>query len=266
MPIAQRQRGLGRIAQHRAVGAHHQRQIGARRPNSARRDRRRPCRWRDRADDAAGRCAPGNSAAAPCRRATAGPISTGPPTPPWIRLTRRRISARMMRSPRSASATSSARSLLRRDQQRLDIALGMAVDQRDAAGKLADLGQELPRPLIDHRRDMAEAVALGDRDMARQHHEHAGAGLAGLEQRLAVPEACALRRTGACARFRAASASEMSARGAETRRSSRRSPDRLSVSALISPPKKTRACERGRLGARRKFPALPARLFFASVI
>ena len=33
---------------------------------------------------------------------------------------------------------------------------------------------------------MAEAVALGDRDMAGKHDEHAGAGLAGLEQPLAV--------------------------------------------------------------------------------
>ena len=41
--------------------------------------------------------------------------------------------------------------LIRRDQQRLDIALGMAVDQREAAGKLADLGEKLPRPLIDDR-------------------------------------------------------------------------------------------------------------------
>ena len=62
----------------------------------------------------------------------------------------------------------------------------MAVDQRDTAGKLADLGHKLPRPLIDDRSDMAEAVAQGDRDMARQHHEHAGAGLAGFEQRFAV--------------------------------------------------------------------------------
>jgi len=62
----------------------------------------------------------------------------------------------------------------------------MAVDQRDAAGELADLGQKLPGALIDHRRDMAEAVAQRDRDMAGQHHEHAGARLAGLEQRLAV--------------------------------------------------------------------------------
>ena len=72
----------------------------------------------------------------------------------------------MMRSPRSASATNSARNLLRRNQQRLDLALGMAVDQRDAARELADFGEKLTRPLIDHRRDMAEAIALGDRDMA----------------------------------------------------------------------------------------------------
>ena len=38
---------------------------------------------------------------------------------------------------------------VRRDQQRLDIALGMAVDQRDAAGELADLGQKLPGALVD---------------------------------------------------------------------------------------------------------------------
>ena len=68
----------------------------------------------------------------------------------------------------------------------------MAIDQRDAARELADLGQKLPRPLVDHRRDMAETIALGDRDMARQHHEHAGAGLAGFEQRLAMTKAARL--------------------------------------------------------------------------
>ena len=93
----------------------------------------------------------------------------------------------MMRSPRSASAIISARNLLRRNQQRLDIALGMAIDQRDAAGELADLGEELPGPLFEHWRDMAEPVAQGHRDMARQHHEHAGPRLAGFEQRLAMP-------------------------------------------------------------------------------
>ncbi len=75
---------------------------------------------------------------------------------------------------------------LRLDQQGLDIALGAAIDQRDPAGKLADFGQKLSRPLVDHRRHMAEPVALGDGDMAGQQHEHARAGLAGFEQHLAV--------------------------------------------------------------------------------
>ena len=75
---------------------------------------------------------------------------------------------------------------LRRDQQGLDLAFRMAIDQRDAAGELADFGKELARPLIDHRRDMTEAVALGDGDMAGQDHEHAGPGLAGFEQFFAV--------------------------------------------------------------------------------
>ena len=59
--------------------------------------------------------------------------------------------------------------VLRRDQQRLDLALGMAVDQRRLAGQRADLGEELARTLLDHRRDMAEAVMLGDRDVAGEH-------------------------------------------------------------------------------------------------
>src|SRR5262249_42013198 len=33
---------------------------------------------------------------------------------------------------------------------------------------------------------MAEPIALRDADMARQHHEHAGTGLAGLERPLAM--------------------------------------------------------------------------------
>ena len=75
--------------------------------------------------------------------------------------------------------------LLRRDQKRFDIALGMAVDQRDAAGKLADLGQKLSRALVDDRSDMAEAVTLGDGDVAGEHDEHPRPHLAGLEQRFA---------------------------------------------------------------------------------
>ena len=75
---------------------------------------------------------------------------------------------------------------LRRNQQRFDVALGVAIDQRDAARELTDFGEKLPRPLIDDRRDVTEAVALGDRDMAGQNDEHAGSGLAGLEQHVAV--------------------------------------------------------------------------------
>ncbi|MGY3288067.1 hypothetical protein ACVWWP_001134 [Bradyrhizobium sp. LM3.6] len=92
----------------------------------------------------------------------------------------------MMRSPSSASATSSARSRLRRQQQRLDIAFGAAVDQRRPARELAELGQELPRPLVDQRGDVTKAVALGDGDVALQHDEHARPGLAGLEQEFPI--------------------------------------------------------------------------------
>ena len=116
--------------------------------------------------------------------------------------------------------------LVRRDQQRFDVALGMAVDQRDAAGELADLGQKLPRSLVDDRGDMAEAIALRDRDVARQHHEHAGAYLAGLEQGFAVLVGPKLPEPAHPLDFVMRRASEMSAHGAETRWKSRRSPDR----------------------------------------
>src|SRR4051794_9640610 len=57
---------------------------------------------------------------------------------------------------------------LRGNQDDLDIALGVAVDQRDAARELGDLSEKLPRPLVDDRGDMPEAVALGDGDVAGQ--------------------------------------------------------------------------------------------------
>src|SRR5712691_12462353 len=75
---------------------------------------------------------------------------------------------------------------LRRNQKRLDVALGMAIDQRDAARELADFGKKLTGSLIDDRRDVTEAIALGDRDMAGQDHEHSRSRLAGLEQRFAI--------------------------------------------------------------------------------
>ena len=127
---------------------------------------------------------------------------------------------------------------LRRNQQRLDVALGVAVDQRDAAGELADLGEKLAGPLIDHRRDVAEAVALGDRDMARQHDEHAGPGLAGLEQRLAVLEAAQFAEPAHARDFvrRQRRKGLLVARKRKGNCAGRRTA--VIVSALISPPKK----------------------------
>src|SRR5437879_9543056 len=76
--------------------------------------------------------------------------------------------------------------LLRRNQERFDVALGMAIDQRGAAGELADFGQKLTGSLVDHRRDVTEAVALADRDMTGQDDEHSRTRLAGFEQSFAV--------------------------------------------------------------------------------
>ncbi len=62
----------------------------------------------------------------------------------------------------------------------------MAIDQRDSARELADFGEKLTGPLVDDRRDVTEAIALGDRNMAGQHDKHARSGLAGFEQHFAV--------------------------------------------------------------------------------
>src|SRR5271169_749228 len=75
---------------------------------------------------------------------------------------------------------------LRRNQQRVDVAPRVAIDQRDAAGKLTQLGQKLARPLLNDRRDMTEAVALADRHMAGKDDKHARSDFAGLEQRFAM--------------------------------------------------------------------------------
>ena len=105
---------------------------------------------------------------------------------------------------------------LRRDQQRLDLAFGMAVDQRDAAGELADLGQELARPLIDHRRDMAEPVALGDRDMPDSTTNMPGPGLPVSNSVSPCLIGAQLAEAAHAVDFMRESASERSARGAET--------------------------------------------------
>ena len=55
-----------------------------------------------------------------------------------------------------------------------------------AARQLRDLRGELARTLTDDRHDVAEPVAMRDREDALQHDEHAGPGLAGREQARAL--------------------------------------------------------------------------------
>ena len=92
----------------------------------------------------------------------------------------------MMRSPSSASATKQRTQAFGRDEQGLDVALRRSVDKRRARGKLADVREELTLALLGDRRQMAQAVALGDRDQALEHDEHAGTDLSRFEQLLAV--------------------------------------------------------------------------------
>jgi len=67
-------------------------------------------------------------------------------------------------------------------RQAIEVCSRYCFYQRDAAGELTDFGEKLTPPLIDDRRDMAEAIALGNRGVTGQHDEHARSGLAGLEQ------------------------------------------------------------------------------------
>ena len=62
----------------------------------------------------------------------------------------------------------------------------MAIDQCGAAGELTDFGEKLTGSLIDHRRDVTEAIALANRDMAGQDDEHSRTRLAGFEQSFAI--------------------------------------------------------------------------------
>jgi hypothetical protein len=82
-----------------------------------------------------------------------------------------------------------------RDEDDLDLALGTAVDKGVLARQLPDLGEELAGALVDQLGDMAEPVMLRDRDLAGEDDEHARAGLAGLEQRLAIGVAADLAET-----------------------------------------------------------------------
>ena len=85
-----------------------------------------------------------------------------------------------MRSPSSASATSSARSASGSITSASTSPSAWPSTRAGASGQRADLGQELAGTLIDDRRDVAEAVALGDRHVAAEDDEHAAAELAGL--------------------------------------------------------------------------------------
>ena len=91
----------------------------------------------------------------------------------------------MTRSPRSASRPA-GNEALGWDQQGLDFAFRRPVHQRCAPGKLTDLGQELTCALLGDGSDMAQAVALGDRNKARQHDEHAGPDFSRFEELLPV--------------------------------------------------------------------------------
>ena len=91
-----------------------------------------------------------------------------------------------MRSPSSASATSRDRTPAGGNQQRLDFPFRDAVDQRGAVRKLSDFSQELARALLRHWRYVADAVALGYRDVAGEHDVHTWIGFAGFDQFFAV--------------------------------------------------------------------------------
>ena len=120
------------------------------------------------------------------------------------------------------------------DQERADLgrwnedgfhlSLRPAVDQRIAAGELADLGEELPGALLEDRRDVAKPVALRDGDMAGKQHEHARRRPAGFEEQRPAQGNGGPRRTGAVDRFRSPSTSERSARSAEMAKAFRRLP------------------------------------------
>jgi hypothetical protein len=67
------------------------------------------------------------------------------------------------------------------DVQRLGLLLRVGVDQRDAARETRNLAEKLPLRHGGDRIDVAEAIALRDRDAALKHDVHAGPGLARLD-------------------------------------------------------------------------------------
>ena len=79
-----------------------------------------------------------------------------------------------------------ARNCCGRDQQRLDVFFGVAVNQRRGTGEVGDFGKKLPRSPSPEWHDMAQAVALAHQDRAFQHDEHARSRLACRDQSLAA--------------------------------------------------------------------------------
>ena len=81
---------------------------------------------------------------------------------------------------------------LRNDQQCLDFAPRAPIDERRLAGELAHFGQEPAWAFQRYRQVMAQPVAARHHHLAAEHHEHAGAGLAGFEQVIAVVPALSI--------------------------------------------------------------------------
>jgi hypothetical protein len=95
------------------------------------------------------------------------------------------ISARMMRSPSSASAISRARS-------RSGGMMGSCVRHCWTPGQLRELAQELAGPVGDDGDALAGLVAVSDLDLTRQDNHEAGTDVADGGERLAGGERAAL--------------------------------------------------------------------------
>ena len=68
------------------------------------------------------------------------------------------------------------------DEQGLDVALRRSVDKRRARRQLADVREKLALALFGDRRQMSQAVALGQRHHAFENDKHAGTDFPRFEQ------------------------------------------------------------------------------------
>ena len=92
----------------------------------------------------------------------------------------------MIRSPSSASATSSARSRCGGIDQGLDQSLGAAVDQGRAAGELGELAQEGAGLVIDHRPIHAQRIPVGHLELALEDDEDPRRDFPGAEEKITL--------------------------------------------------------------------------------